>query len=76
MDEPKKVSSIAKELIADESLTIRVDKDDKPRVICQVNLTSIRCGSCSALLARATSGSVVGIVCHRCKTYNFVEVSK
>ena len=53
----------------------KAQKEEKPKIIVQTNLTPVRCGQCNALLAKATSGSVLGIVCGRCKTYNFVEVS-
>jgi hypothetical protein len=53
-----------------------VQREDKPKIIIQTNLTPVRCGQCNALLAKATTGSVLGIVCGRCKTYNFVEVSQ
>ena len=53
----------------------KTQKEDKPKIIVQTNLTPVRCGQCNALLAKATSGSVLGIVCGRCKTYNFVEVA-
>jgi hypothetical protein len=52
-----------------------LNKEEKPKIVIQTNLTDVRCGHCNALLAKATSGSVLGIVCGRCKTYNFVEVS-
>jgi len=51
-------------------------KDPKPRVVVQTNLTPVRCGDCNALLAKGTIGSVLGIVCGRCKTYNFVEITR
>ncbi len=53
-----------------------LNKEEKPKIVIQTNLTDVRCGHCNALLAKATSGSVLGIVCGRCKTYNFVEVSQ
>ena len=76
MEEPKKILSVANELMINNDSVAKVDKDDKPKTVCQVNLTPVRCGSCNALLAKATTGSVMGIVCHRCKSDNFIEVAK
>jgi hypothetical protein len=76
MADPKKIPSVASAIMNSEKPAHLIEKDDKEKIVCQVNLTPIRCGSCNALLAKATTGSVVGIVCHRCKTYNFIEVSK
>jgi len=51
-------------------------KDDKPKVVVQTNLTPVRCGSCNALLAKGTMGSLIAIVCGRCKTYNLIEIQR
>ena len=51
-------------------------KDDKPKVVVQTNLTPVRCGTCNALLAKGSLGSLLAIVCGRCKTYNLVEIQK
>ena len=51
-------------------------KDDKPKVVVQTNLTPVRCGSCNALLAKGTMGSLLAIVCGRCKTYNLIEIQR
>ena len=53
-----------------------VVKDDKPKVVVQTNLTPVRCGSCNALLAKGTMGSLIAIVCGRCKTYNLIEIQR
>lgn len=53
-----------------------VAKDDKPKVVVQTNLTPVRCGSCNALLAKGTLGSLIAIVCGRCKTYNLTEIQR
>jgi phage FluMu protein Com len=51
-------------------------KEDKPKVVVQTNLTPVRCGSCNALLAKGTMGSLLAIVCGRCKTYNLIEIQR
>jgi hypothetical protein len=58
-----------------EDTLVSSNKEEKPKIVIQTNLTDVRCGHCNALLAKASSGSVLGIVCGRCKTYNFVEVA-
>lgn len=44
------------------------------RKVVQVGLTPVRCAECSGLLCTASTGSVLSIICGRCKTHNIVEV--
>jgi len=46
------------------------------RKIIQIGLNPVRCGDCNALLCTASTGSVISIVCGRCKTHNIIEVEK
>ena len=46
------------------------------RKVVQVGLTPIRCGECAGLLCTASTGSVLSIICGRCKTHNIIEVQK
>ena len=42
--------------------------------VIQVGLSPVRCASCNMLICTASSGSVLSIVCGRCKTHNIIEV--
>lgn len=42
--------------------------------VIQVGLKPVRCASCNALLCTASTGSVISVVCGRCKTHNIIEV--
>lgn len=48
--------------------------DERVGRIIQVNLTPVRCAECGALLLQASTGSVISIMCGRCKSFNVVEV--
>lgn len=50
--------------------------DERVGRIIQVNLTPVRCAECDALLLQASTGSVVSIMCGRCKSFNVVEVKE
>jgi phage FluMu protein Com len=39
-------------------------------------LTPVRCADCDGLLCTASSGSVISVICGRCKTHNIIEVKK
>jgi phage FluMu protein Com len=43
--------------------------------VAQVGLTPIRCASCNMLICTASTGSVISVVCGRCKTHNIIEVT-
>jgi len=81
-NERQKIMSVAKmKEIATSSndstkSVIENKREEKVKNVVQTNLTPIRCGSCNAMLAQATTGSVVAIVCSRCKSFNFIEVVK
>lgn len=82
MQEPRKptpivdAAIISTPAVATPQQDTNPSKEPKPRVVVQTNLTPVRCGDCNALLAKGTIGSVLGIVCGRCKTYNFVEITR
>ena len=40
----------------------------------QVGLTPVRCANCNMLICTASTGSVLSIVCGRCKVHNVIEV--
>ena len=44
------------------------------RKVVQIGLTPVRCGECNGLLCTASTGSVISVICGRCKTHNIVEV--
>ena len=46
------------------------------RKVVQVGLTPVRCADCDGLLCTASSGSVISVICGRCKTHNIIEVKK
>jgi len=46
------------------------------RKVVQVGLTPVRCADCDGLLCTASTGSVISVICGRCKTHNIVEVKK
>lgn len=48
----------------------------RPKQVIQSGLSSVRCGNCAALLCNAAVGSVISIVCSRCKTHNMAEIIK
>lgn len=43
--------------------------------VAQVGLTPVRCASCNMLICTASTGSVISVVCGRCKTHNIIEVT-
>ncbi len=46
------------------------------RKVVQVGLTPVRCASCNMLICTASQGSVISVICGRCKTHNIIEVEK
>lgn len=46
------------------------------RKVIQMGLVPVRCGECNALFCTASAGSVISVVCGRCKTHNIVQVEK
>lgn len=71
-----KMKEIATNVNDSSKSVIESKREEKVKNVVQTNLTPIRCGSCNAMLAQATTGSVVAIVCSRCKSFNFIEVVK
>lgn len=48
--------------------------DEKIGRIIQVNLAQVRCAECNYLLMQASTGSVVSVICQRCRSFNIVQV--
>ena len=42
--------------------------------VIQVGLLPVRCACCDMLICTASTGSVISVVCGRCKTHNVIEV--
>ena len=42
--------------------------------VVQVGLQPVRCANCNMLICTASTGSVISVVCGRCKTHNIIEV--
>jgi phage FluMu protein Com len=46
------------------------------RKVMQVGMIPVRCANCNMLICTASVGSVISVVCGRCKTHNVIQVEK